>query len=154
MKLSDAILLGSTLSGQAWRTLETGDGRRCALGGALAAEGIPFIGRLGTKDAFLLFRDLWPHLLDRSNRLDCPARCGTMDSLAGLIAHLNDTEEWTRERIAAYVVQFDPEEVPIASDLRNVATGEDDCYNPLMIQFSSSTPTTSTAPATRGGAEV
>ena len=98
MKLSEAILLGSTLSPQAFGSYETSDGRRCALGAALAAVGEDcFVGNAVARLGWI-----WP-LLDRP--VDCP-QCGCssrQELLGATIAHLNDAHGWTRERIAAWV---------------------------------------------------
>ena len=37
---------------------------------------------------------------------ECPVCCDTLTTL-GVIAHLNDFHDWTREHIADYVAQFE-----------------------------------------------
>ena len=115
MKLSEAIRLGSTLSPQGMGMYEDGEGRRCALGSALAA-----IGESALSDGIdnisidNLISIHWPHVDDLlyDGISMCPDDCGaTCSELGCLIVHLNDEHGWSREQIADYIAQFDPAEV-------------------------------------------
>lgn len=109
MKLSEAILLGSTLSRQGFNAFKTLDGRRCALGAALEAVGE------GALLASSTLRELWPQLNAEFRGIPCPAGCIGVQArtLGGMIAHLNDADKWTRQRIAAWLTQFEPKEVEV-----------------------------------------
>ena len=107
MKLSEAILLGSTLSQQCFGTYEvrivipgeTTHVMRCALGSALAAA--------GQNDVDQAIR-LWPYI---SDRVACP-ECSMTAALGSLVIHLNDDRRWTREKIAAFVADYENNFVP------------------------------------------
>src|SRR5258707_783186 len=95
MKLSEAILLGSTLGPQGFRAYESPDGRRCALGSALAAVGRTIEdGTQATKLLELLWPQLswecWTSGAHYGYRCPDPFCGGWTDSLLMLIAHLND----------------------------------------------------------------
>jgi hypothetical protein len=106
MKLSEAILLGSTLRPQIKGHL-FGDGRSCALGAAAEAIGSE------PKDcptSWEFIRSEWPWtevLLFR-----CPACWRPRDTANALklITHLNDFHNWTRQRTAAWVASVEPGE--------------------------------------------
>ena len=106
MKLSEAILLGSTLRPQT-RGYLFADGRSCALGAAGEAIGAE------PKDCPSLLeviRNEWPWTQVLSFR--CPA-CwrpkGTLKALR-LITHLNDFHNWTRQCTAAWIASVEPAE--------------------------------------------
>lgn len=100
MKLSDAILLGSTASPQRFYILCTEDGGSCALGSAMIA--------VGTK-AFADIMLLWPWVTARGDS-QCPACDLRCEMVASTIAHLNDIHRWTREAIAEFVASSEPQE--------------------------------------------
>jgi hypothetical protein len=111
MRLSEAILLGSTMGPQAHGTFQAehfdGQTYRCALGAALAAMGRAICC---DEQVNLVLDELWPHLRD-DTWLPCPARCGgTSQGLGALIVHLNDMHGWTRERIAEHVATVEPQD--------------------------------------------
>lgn len=107
MKLSEAILLGSINTVQAYDTLYDGKGGACALGAALDAMNITISQASKT----------WPYLND-INKSICP-ECmltynqrrakiwglyGSIRSVVpNVIPHLNDNHRWTRPRIAVWV---------------------------------------------------
>lgn len=98
MKLSEAILLGSTLRPQCRGELFR-NGGSCAFGAAAEA--------LGQQD--IDSRALWPWL---DLPLTCPV-CGETEGIGAAIvsSHLNDSHFWTRERIAEWVATVEPAEV-------------------------------------------
>ena len=103
MKLSEAILLGSTMGPQAfckWQT-EIGLGG-CALGAAAHAVGIRIIGH----HSVCRFVAQWPFLQTYER---CPV-CPVGADLLHIVTHLNDQHEWTRERIAEFVAKIEPKE--------------------------------------------
>lgn len=116
MKLSEAIRLGAMLKPQAFNELvenwpigqtvmgkfiETGvQVRTCALGAACDAVGQLYNDRECD--------EIFPQLKWIA---DCPEKCSfLLCSLFDVIPHLNDTHQWTRERIAAWVATVEPQE--------------------------------------------
>lgn len=99
MKLSEAILLGSTLGPQIF-----GDGfdkatmGTCANGAARLA--------MGHATDHISIVEIWPWLLCPA---DCPV-CGAIfdDTTAMIAMHLNDKHRWSRERIADWVATIEP----------------------------------------------
>jgi hypothetical protein len=108
MRLVDAIILGSTNSKQAFGQFEDLDGSRCTLGAALAAVGRPCVG-LPRKIVKEVEKE-WPHVMQMIGNFNCPA-CPQQHALLGsLIVHLNDQHFWSREKIAEYITQFEPDQ--------------------------------------------
>jgi hypothetical protein len=106
MKLSEAILLGSTLRPQIKGHL-FGDGRSCALGAAGEAIGAE------PKDCpstWEVIRKEWPWT--QVLVFPCPGcwRARGASKALVLIAHLNDFHGWTRQRTAAWVASVEPRE--------------------------------------------
>jgi hypothetical protein len=106
MKLSEAILLGSTLRPQIKGHL-FGDGRSCALGAAGEAIGAQ------PKDcpsSWEVIRKEWPWT--QVSLFPCPAcwRATGASKALVLIAHLNDFHGWTRQRTAEWVASVEPRE--------------------------------------------
>lgn len=110
MKLSDAILLGSTLGPQlySWMYDLTNEGT-CALGAAALAT-IQNFQKLGCVALSGAIADRWPWLREPA---ECP-ECGSsmligearVDfNVSMVIWHLNDRHRWTRERIALEFVR-------------------------------------------------
>ena len=136
MKLSEAILLGSTLSPQAIGVYESADGSRCALGAALAAVGKQCHAEL---EATYALDALWPHLnfcYWGHGTLGFPCcpdpNCGGIAlELAGAIVHLNDVHFWTREQIAAWAARFEPPEVIELREERTEICGQGPRIAPL-----------------------
>jgi hypothetical protein len=106
MKLSAAILLGSTMSPQAFEEFQNKNGSRCALGAALAAIGSPI--RLG--NGFRAAAESWPWI-EPYVEFHCPDCDGVASHALSLIVHLNDGHKWTRERIAEWVAKIEPQDV-------------------------------------------
>lgn len=106
MKLSEAILLGSIGTEQAFGVLKTTDGRTCALGAAMTAMGMNLEG-LDELTRWKLFRDIascWPVTKVHAQ---CPAcNWGPVTVEAG-IWHLNDKHGWPRPQIAAWVATLE-----------------------------------------------
>lgn len=103
MKLSEAIRDGAKMCPQAFGTTEDGSGGRCALGAAMLSMGC-------------LIHKLESHFPDLRTTVKNPCECvqagarlvGLEDiyndnSLAVVIAHLNDQHKWSREAIAEWV---------------------------------------------------
>ena len=95
MKLSEAISLGAMLSPQAFGFLEDAQGGRCALGAARAATG----------DSTNYAEWKWAFRAS----VNCP-ECGQIQLAVSAIAHLNDSHEWARQRIADWVSTVEPTE--------------------------------------------
>lgn len=109
MKLSEAILLGSTMNPQAFGVYEDPDGHTCALGAALKAVGfvvhkvlLPMDAMVNSTNLAWLFPFL--HYYDA-----CPG-CGAANTVFNIIPHLNDDHKWTREQIAEWVATVEPKE--------------------------------------------
>src|ERR1041384_7086595 len=112
MRLSEAIRLGALLKAQGFgRYGVRADGptavRTCALGAA--ADAIGMLDRLMPVDdrAVVSLASAFPaewHLLEESViGSACPV-CGAVhQTLAGVIAHVNDRHRWTREAIADWI---------------------------------------------------
>ena len=96
MKLSEAILLGSTMAPQGVGGYER-NGKTCALGAAGQAVGLHGY-EIGS---------VW--LWSREGSVPCPV-CRHDAWPISVIAHLNDTHTWTRERIAEWVAKIEPKE--------------------------------------------
>jgi hypothetical protein len=115
MKLSDAILLSTTLFKQGYGSGIGEDGSRCALIGAGFVNGVKseMVGDSA---------DFWPWL--RQKRVSCPvSSCNHTRVMWVAIAHLNDTHHWTRERIAAWVATIEPAEPNPAEETVMEGTG-------------------------------
>jgi hypothetical protein len=106
MKLSAAILLGSTMSPQAFREFQDKNGSRCAVGAALAAIGKPIKAKIAVGVA----EASWPWLT-RHDAFVCPGCHGVWRHVLGLIMHFNDVHGWTRERIAEWVATVEPQDI-------------------------------------------
>ena len=101
MRLSEAIMLGSTLSHQVFNRMHDSKGGRCALGAAYHAMGIDQYDKT--------VPDIWPWTYERAF---CP-ECANPWPVFMLIAHcLNDGHRWSRERIADWVATVEPREEP------------------------------------------
>lgn len=100
LSLSDAIRLGSMDHPQAFGVYEREDGASCALGSAARAAGF----RLGACDGVSRLFLRWPYA---AKDAQCP-ECQGLGQVANAIVCLNDLHGWTRERIADWVVQFEP----------------------------------------------
>lgn len=100
MKLSEAILLGSTLRPQCRFEAFSRRGGSCAFGAALEAMGT-------TRDTAIT--EFWPWLNGKT--LVCPA-CAVTEVVGAAIisSHLNDSHGWSRERIAEWVATVEPTE--------------------------------------------
>jgi hypothetical protein len=112
MTLSEAIRLGSTLTGQAFGQLIDFKGNTCALGGAALAAGI----RLRDYDGVFFWARivcLFPCLQELVSRYELPFELAEHLQefpeypLVGVIQQLDDALHWTRERIAQWVVDHD-----------------------------------------------
>ncbi len=114
LTLSEAIRLGSMNRPQGFYNLLTAEGGTCALGAALDA-----VGQLNAAATSLLLTGDAPQLdqWEPPNQTQhCPACGGTSIHLSWMIAHLNDTERWTREQIADWVETLEAKPVadPVA----------------------------------------
>jgi hypothetical protein len=101
MKLSAAILLGSTLREQCFGRNFIGGGS-CAFGAAYEALGYDQFN-------FPDYSNFWPWL---DVPVECPVCGGLAPTAATIIsAHLNDDHKWTRERIAEWVATVEPQDI-------------------------------------------
>lgn len=82
-------------------------GSRRMQGGGSCAILAGFEAMTGSRDIdcdYYMVKRAYPYLLNRS---ECPADCyrseGYRESLVGVIYHLNDQHEWTREAIADWL---------------------------------------------------
>ena len=127
MRLSEAILLGSVGTGQAFGKLNDGQGNTCAYGSALAAEGIQVtIYRAFEIPTIIPLEWAWAFKI--SSKACCPAEdCNSFDLHSGgpcinIIIGLNDRHKWSRPRIAEWVAQ---EEVRLGIVSKRI---EEVCY--------------------------
>lgn len=106
MRLSEAIRLGSMMKPQCFRGFHR-DGGSCAIGAAADAIGIS-TDRWALRAAFPLLAEV---------NVVCPA-CGRnqMTLHVGMIPHLNDFHNWTRERIADWVETIEQKEPSLTAD--------------------------------------
>lgn len=106
MRLSEAILLGSTLRPQLYKKFRSLEGS-CALGAASEAIGKEkWTGPGPEKWAGLMLA--WP-ILATTVMICCPDCRGSF-GVMGCILHLNDDHKWTREQIAEWVAKIEPAE--------------------------------------------
>lgn len=104
MKLSTAIRLGSMLRPQGFGSYLDHDDRTCAFGAAFDAIGILM------EMATLRVDQNWPWC--QRMEMECPACRQKQGIVEGLVVHLNDYHQWTRERIADWVATIEPQDVP------------------------------------------
>jgi hypothetical protein len=117
MKLSEAILLGSVGTGQAFGILDDGQGNTCAMGAALSAAGL-------SKSTWQLHY-LEDHFPIAYKKVKLPnglewKRCFTgnhwvepweyIHDVRTAIAILNNVYKWTRPQIATWVATIEPQE--------------------------------------------
>lgn len=121
MKLSDAILLGSTLKPQGFGTWFL-DGASCAGGAALDAIGQP--------EKSLTDTWRWIYFTDLSYCHECEH----VDCFLGIMFHLNDIHKWTRERIAIDFVR------PLEEKYDNQQASTENCNQPAHQSFSRPAP--------------
>lgn len=113
MKLSDAILLGSTMKAQGfWALFE--DDRTCAMGAAYDAIGIldDVLESRNYTERMAVVAPHFPLIASSNQNYECPSKGCELAriSVGGLAAHLNDLHKWTRERIAAWVATVEPQD--------------------------------------------
>lgn len=131
MKLSEAILLGSTVVPQNPGGILHDDGSGCALGLALAAAGksryLDVVSGLPRTMAFFRNRETvhttWPWLR-RDFAVPCSCSRDSSSNGFSIITHLFDDhvfgrEDWTLERLVNWVGSVEPQEE--ASATRSVA---------------------------------
>jgi hypothetical protein len=105
MRLSEAILLGTTICPQNFSAGVGKDGGRCAILSAGLAVGV-------NSDLTQPNADHWPWL--EKLEVDVPEACTLCPSpqpAIWAVVCLNDHAEWTRERIAAWVRTIEPAEI-------------------------------------------
>ena len=117
MKLSEAIRLGAMMRPQGKYNYMM-NGRSCAIGAALEAIGIPVrdrgndFSRDNEREALEELKRRpeikeWSALNKKKNT-HCPS-CEYVDqgNFSGVISHLNNSHDWTRERIAEWVATIE-----------------------------------------------
>ncbi len=107
--ISDAILLGSKGTTQAFDVLRDRHGETCALGAALEAIGVDLAQPTIAPPPDDTLRERWPNLY-RPYSKACPVdRCYDINvrmyGVMHLIVHLNDHHRWPRETIAQWLRQ-------------------------------------------------
>lgn len=114
MRLSDAIVLGSTLRPQCRNNFFSPvDGMlgSCALGAAAEAAGLAL--RCGPGITHEDIYGEWPFLLLLGGT--CPV-CSRSGPLSSLVFCLSDEHHWTREQIAEFIATVEPPEAPFAAE--------------------------------------
>lgn len=101
MNLWTAIRLGAMLRPQG-RLAYFHDGRSCAWGAACEAVGATFVNAAGNLCADIPATMRWEFL----PHPQCPECSDGIISMFHLVAHLNDTHRWSRERIADHIEAF------------------------------------------------
>jgi hypothetical protein len=113
MKLSDAILLGSTMKTQGFGAL-LADDKTCAMGAAYDAIGIldEVLEGRNFAERMAVIGPHFPAIASRSQIYDCPVDlCPTCRCTIGAIAtHINDLHRWTREQIAEWITTVEPQD--------------------------------------------
>ena len=113
MKLSDAIILGTTLGPQIFcKYFDDEHKGSCALGSAFLA--------VGTTPAVFPFEWEWA----REYKMSSPCGCTGDRPVDAIIVHLNDIHEWTRERIAEWVRTVEPASawLPETKEIKELTT--------------------------------
>jgi hypothetical protein len=125
MKLSEAIILGSTVLTSKAGGQHFSNQSGCALGMAAVARGCEFGPAQGPVDArsrrTLGTEDVWGNWVTRIVMRPCDCwrfRVPREMPIKDIIAHLFDyhvmsKKNWTLERLATWVKTFEPEEVPL-----------------------------------------
>src|SRR3972149_6029033 len=100
MKLSEAILLGSINTEQAFGKFYS-NGKTCAQGAALDAVGC--LDKVQQYTNHSIHDKLWPWAAEKGTMITCPTgKCHEPRSFVrSFIAHLNNDHRWTRPQIAA-----------------------------------------------------
>lgn len=124
MKLSDAILLGSTLNKQTFGSFMDEYGT-CAMGAAYRAVGVANPQECTEEEFQNICYQYWNWVDDDPfvQLVRCPAskrsmlgifgaehQCVYTDDVVQIIYHLNDMHQWTREQIAEWVSTIEPKE--------------------------------------------
>jgi hypothetical protein len=114
MKLSEAILLGSTIRPQTYGVAFDVVGS-CAFGAAMEAVGCKYKPEgLSTAEEYTTYNILtaWPWL--EASREPCPEchRKTIIGTREVISMHLNDKHKWSRERIAEWVSTIEPADNP------------------------------------------
>ena len=108
MRLSEAILLGSVGTGQAFGKLKDEQGNTCAYGSALAAEGIQ-VTIYRAFEILIIIPLEWNWAF--CTHTHCPVEGCTFDfhnctrPYIDVVIRLNDHHKWSRPRIAEWVAQ-------------------------------------------------
>lgn len=113
MKLSEAILLGSIGTEQAFGKLMN-EGRTCAMGAAGVALGFLQYDTLSHHPSEVILDSAiylaYPFLNDKVECPVCRSKVGLMTIYHVISWHLNDQHKWPRPKIAAWVATIEPQE--------------------------------------------
>lgn len=136
MKLSEAIRLGAMLKPQGFGALRLNGTTACANDAAALAIGARSWGDLAYDGRWEAAFPLAMIPCTKEN-ICCPdcreLRTGGLDRVVGgVIAHLNDTHRWTRERIADWVATIEAQQESAA--LSNPSTVEVSAANELVVK--------------------
>jgi len=112
MKLSEAIRLNGMMLPQGRGCLSVIDSAApCAIGGALIAAGI-CLDNFSDVTVYTPFKQLWPWTKRVIAFCPCYSEgkfpCRRESVVVGIIWHLNDHHEWTRNQIADWVEFVEP----------------------------------------------
>lgn len=120
MKLSEAIILGSTMIRHRPYAGSSSGPEGCAIQCAMAAT-----GKQGTTQCGNLFPWFYAH-----KEVNCPSCGDLLTSVSRVVAfHLNDEHKWPIDKIAEWVARYEPKETeptstidPLAHDLDSALT--------------------------------
>lgn len=133
MKLSEAILLGSVGTRQAFMTWDDGQGGTCAWGAAFKAAGISYAERSELPQRWPVTTYVTPCPVCGWERLwsSSPHQPQTVAHrvaiVGSVIVHLNDYHKWTRPRIAEWVATVEQAfEAPITLEAQGTVVIEED----------------------------
>jgi hypothetical protein len=118
MKLSEAILLGSTLAPQGFWRFMNSDGHTCAVGAALQAVGAE-LSDVSSWEQFPILNTVG---------ITCP-ECGRKPSrhpMYYLVSHINDYHRWSREKIAEWVATVEADLEPVPEPIKVII--EEECF--------------------------
>ena len=125
MLLSEAILLGSVGTGQAFNFYQTSNGNTCGMGAAMVAVGLK-------PEFYSIYKmyEIFPYLKKKvegpsENAIDNYPAWGP--TIQGWIVLLNNGYRWTRPQIAAWVAEKERELGIVDQVVQEAKDGEHAC---------------------------
>lgn len=143
MKLSEAIRLGAMLSQQGFNGYMQDGGSRCALAAASDAAGVPayesawgiaYVNYAKLTERFPLLTQTAKHPVSRVEH-----------TVQDVIFILNDTDKWTRERIADWVAILEPQPEPVTEPQAVLAQIALTCLLSIFAAACAGSPTSPTS---------